>query len=234
MQPRIQELAVDERGPFYIYGQTTFVVTYVRGRQSLYEVCEAVWGHWMRWQKRNPSLDPDSVFYWLDVFAVPAASLAQPLHAVADNGALEKVRIYTLASLSTCMYIESQTSGEDLNVTACTHASHQGNLTIDMQVVKSAGGGVLLFVDTIADSPMQSDVWAQWAAWQSARWQKPLDVIRPHQARRVLYLSGGNMQKVRHRNTTLAMCHRQRQYNLWGRRFLMHKKISSRASLSLH
>lgn len=102
VQPRIQELASDERGPFHIYGQTTFVVTYVRAKQSLYEVCEAVWGHWMRWQKRNPHADPDSVFYWLDIFAIPAQSLARPLSGAAADGALDQVQTFCMLAHGVC------------------------------------------------------------------------------------------------------------------------------------
>lgn len=68
------------------------------------------------------------------------------------------------------------------------------------------------------DSPAQSDVWAQWAAWQAARWQAQLEVVRPHQASRVLYLSRSSMRQVRHRS--LRQCctraHHQARRAVYG------------------
>jgi hypothetical protein len=96
LQPQMEDLRTDERGSFAVYGPATFVVSYVRSQCSFYELCEAVWGHWMRWQHQNPACDSNAVFYWIDLFALPYANLSKPLSTAAEGGALEKVSLCLL------------------------------------------------------------------------------------------------------------------------------------------
>lgn len=65
---------------------------YRRGADSFYELCEAIWAHWMQLQDEQPGMDADSVFYWIDIFAVPPKAVAEPLGALAQDGSLEQVR----------------------------------------------------------------------------------------------------------------------------------------------
>lgn len=91
MQPAVQDLAVDERGRFAVYGPASFVVVYDRSKHNFYELCEAIWAHWMRLQQEHPEMDPQQVFYWLDIFAMPPEDLKQPLSNYALKGNLEQV-----------------------------------------------------------------------------------------------------------------------------------------------
>lgn len=85
MQPSLSELGTDEKGSFAVYGPTAFVVAYDSSSASFYEVCEAVWVHWMRLLHEQPGLDPDSVFYWIDIFALSPDGLSKPLCASGDQ-----------------------------------------------------------------------------------------------------------------------------------------------------
>lgn len=87
MQPATQDMACDEHGKFPIYGKATFVVAFDRAQHHFYEVCEAIWAHWMQLQHENPDLDADNVFYWLDVFAFSPEEARKPL----EPGDVEKV-----------------------------------------------------------------------------------------------------------------------------------------------
>ena len=56
------------------------------------------------------------------------------------------------------------------------------------QVVRAASRGVLLFVDSVWRPPLLRDPWAQWHAWQAARWLKTAEIIRPlHNSRLLLH-----------------------------------------------
>jgi hypothetical protein len=92
LQPKLSDLCTDEKGRFPIYGPASYVVAYNRDKNSFYEVCEAIWAHWMRIQHEQLALGADDVFYWIDVFAVPHKDVSQPVAAVAEDGGLEKVR----------------------------------------------------------------------------------------------------------------------------------------------
>ena len=85
MQPTLAELTTDEKGPFALYGPTAFLVAYDTGNCSFYEVCEAVWLHWMQLQQEHPGLDADSIFYWIDIFAMSPDELSRPLCAFGDQ-----------------------------------------------------------------------------------------------------------------------------------------------------
>jgi hypothetical protein len=64
------------------------------------------------------------------------------------------------------------------------------------QVVKEASVGVVLCVDTLAESPALKDAWAQWFIWLASRWLKLVHVIRPHQAARLLFVDRHCIAKV--------------------------------------
>jgi hypothetical protein len=64
------------------------------------------------------------------------------------------------------------------------------------QVIREASVGVVLFMDTIAESPLLRDAWAQWFSWQASRWLKQAHIIRPHQASRLLFLDRHCIAKV--------------------------------------
>lgn len=92
MQPKLADLHTDERGRFSIYGPASFVVSYNRTQNSIYELSEAVWAHWSRLRQERPELGDDDVFYWIDLFALPPAQLAGPLSTAAGTGGrLEQV-----------------------------------------------------------------------------------------------------------------------------------------------
>lgn len=56
-----------------------------------------------------------------------------------------------------------------------------------MQVVRNATHGTLLHSDGLAAPTWQSDPWAQWYAWQSDRWLKSFEIIRPLYCERMLF-----------------------------------------------
>lgn len=92
MQAKLADLSADEHGRFAIHGPATFVVQYRRGADSFYELCEAIWAHWTLLQDEQPALDAASVFYWLDLFAVPPRAIAEPVGVIAKDGQLEQAR----------------------------------------------------------------------------------------------------------------------------------------------
>ena len=100
MQPATQDMACDEHGKFPIYGNATFVVVFDRAQHHFYEVCEAIWAHWMQLQHDNPDVDANSVFYWMDVFAMSHEEAHKPLQ-------LESVEKVRTAWLDTCTEPES-------------------------------------------------------------------------------------------------------------------------------
>lgn len=79
MQPTVDDLATEGGKRFPIYGPATYVVLYNSNQGTFYSLCEAIWSHWMRIQQEQPDVDPDSVFYWIDLFAVSVAELAKPM-----------------------------------------------------------------------------------------------------------------------------------------------------------
>jgi hypothetical protein len=87
----VQDMAVDEHGSFAIYGPATFVVVFDRAHHHFYEICEAIWAHWMQLQHGNPNLDASSVFYWIDLFAMSPEEASQPLGNYMEAGVVEKV-----------------------------------------------------------------------------------------------------------------------------------------------
>jgi hypothetical protein len=90
LQPAMQELAADERGRFAIYGPAAYIVVYNR-THNFFEICEAIWAHWMRMQQERPDIDPDQIFYWIDIFALAPEDLSKPLSDYAQHGHLEQV-----------------------------------------------------------------------------------------------------------------------------------------------
>lgn len=102
MQPSLQELTSDEKGSFALYGPTTFIVAYDSSSASFYEVCEAIWAHWMRLLQAQPDLDADSVFYWIDILAMSPDDLAKPLCASGEQlqQVLPHTQLHTGAGLS--------------------------------------------------------------------------------------------------------------------------------------
>jgi hypothetical protein len=92
MQPTLTDFTTDERGRFPMYGDVSFLVHYSRHKHCFFEVCEAVWAHWMRVQQEHPELDRDRIFYWIDIFALSQNQLAKPVSQFAEGGQLEAVR----------------------------------------------------------------------------------------------------------------------------------------------
>jgi hypothetical protein len=90
VQPPLHDLTRDEKGDFRLYGPTAFAVAYDRAAHNFYELCEAVWDHWMRLQQACPGLDPDNVYYWIDVLAMSPADLCKPVSACGEQ--LQRVR----------------------------------------------------------------------------------------------------------------------------------------------
>eukprot|EP00892_Ulva_mutabilis_P007108 jgi/Ulvmu1/476/UM001_0484.1 len=84
-RPTLAELTTDEKGSFPLYGPTAFVVVYDASSANFYEVCEAVWVHWMRLQQEQPGLDADSIFYWIDIFAMSPDERSRPLCMFGDK-----------------------------------------------------------------------------------------------------------------------------------------------------
>ena len=57
-----------------------------------------------------------------------------------------------------------------------------------VQVVRNASQGVVLFSDSLTLPSWTKDMWAQWFAWEAARWLKSCAFIRPlHHARYLLH-----------------------------------------------
>jgi hypothetical protein len=84
-------MAADEHGSFAIYGPATFVVAFDRSQHNFYEICEAIWAHWMQLQQCNTNLDANNVFYWIDLFAMSPEEASKPLSSYLEAGAIEKV-----------------------------------------------------------------------------------------------------------------------------------------------
>lgn len=66
-----------------------------------------------------------------------------------------------------------------------------------LQVVRHATHGTVLHSDGLAEPSWQSDPWAQWFAWQSDRWLKSLEFIRPLYCERLLFHEDNIIQKAR-------------------------------------
>lgn len=89
----MDELASDGADKFPVYGPSTYMVLYDGTQGSFYSLCEAIWSHWMRVQQEQPDVDPDSIFYWIDLFALSATEYAKPMCEQEHMQDMEAVRI---------------------------------------------------------------------------------------------------------------------------------------------
>jgi hypothetical protein len=107
MQPTTEDLASDGSHRFPIYGPASYLVQYDSSQGSFYSLCEAIWSHWMRVQQEQPDLDPDSIFYWIDLFAMSASELAKPMCQQEHAQDLQAVRLCCVLLLR-CMLLALQ------------------------------------------------------------------------------------------------------------------------------